>query len=155
MATGVFAIEIPLSVVHGTTGIFTVPSDRYAVVRAHVEGGGSLMINGNFVMTSVLNVWNAIARLSGNIWSGSSGEGTQASQNNQGVPATLAVHDGSISAVAGVTQYQPVFTNAIGVNRTTDTYTCKVPAGTTVQGQLGGGSVRYLIELYRIPGSAT
>jgi hypothetical protein len=175
MATSINTAEIPVSIVASATAAsYTVPSDRYAIVKAQVKGGGTLSIGGVVVLGS--DTWSVIANNNGMFRS----PGTNIIRNVSATTLSgyfqgILMVGGAVasSAVAGtdtpglgtnqnirldattmggLTTVAPVdvFTNS--TDRTSDTAQFKVPAGTVI---VGAGDSRYLIELYRIPGSAT
>ena len=171
MATSINTAEIPVSIVASATAAsYTVPSDRYAIVKAQVKTGGTLSIGGVVVLGS--DTWSVITN-SNNMFR------TPGNIQNQGTAGVTAIN--GILAVGGPSNGLSAFTggpnmitstgaqfftttgyttNAVyGVGvyandtaRTSDTAQFKVPAGTVI---VGAGDSRYLIELYRIPGSAT
>ena len=141
MATSINTAEIPVSTIQSATAAsYTIPADRYAIVRAGVHRGGTLSINGTVVLFSEDTSWNAIASatavgVSGNSGNSASGNFLQVTSGGGGV------NQGNIftnsTARAFSSQHETTF---------------KVPAGTVI---VGSGTARYHIELYRIPGSAT
>lgn len=139
--TSINAMEVPVSTIQSATAAsYTIPADRYAIIRAGVHKGGTLSINGTVVLYSELLTWDAIKSVqTPEIWLDSS-----ASQNS------LRVTGGNSTPS---TYVNPVFANntASAFSSPHET-TFKVPPGTVV---VGTGTARYHIELYRVPGSAT
>lgn len=171
MATSINTAEIPVSIVASATAAsYTVPSDRYAVVKAQVKTGGTLSIGGVVVLgsdtwsviTSSNNIWRTPGNLQvsagvpATVWNGflpiggisSSGFGNTAIPSLCSETATQRFANSVFSSnqVVGI----GVYSNDTA--RTSDTAQFKVPAGTVI---VGAGDSRYMIELYRIPGSAT
>lgn len=156
MATSINTAEIPVSIVASATAAsYTVPSDRYAIVKAQVKAGGTLSIAGVIVLGSdtwtVINANANVRRI--NQGSGIGGMSVPVGWGSAGTQIGLltvgtggAPNTGAVSISDG----GDVFSNSTG--RTSDVCDFKVPAGTTI---VGAGDARYLIELYRIPGSAT
>lgn len=155
MATSINTAEIPVSIVASATAAsYTVPSDRYAIVRAQVSDTGSISVNGVLVLGAFS--WTAIrananvtrinqtASISGMMNVPLSGGNTS---NVFGATTTALQNAGAGNAFSNGGD---VFSNSTASE--TSNHTFKVPAGSTV---VGSGSARYLIELYRIPGSAT
>lgn len=182
MATSINTAEIPVSIVASATAAsYTVPSDRYAVVRAQVSDTGSISVNGVLVLGAYS--WSAINSSNG-IWRmpGSPTFSNGLGSNNDGyLPGMLAVGsvptNGTGNMASGGTSFPGLVRTATGgaftygavtmsggqtlslvnafANSTaseTSNHTFKVPSGSII---VGSGSARYLIELYRIPGSAT
>jgi len=159
MATSINTAEIPVSIVASATAAsYTVPSDRYAVVRAQVSDTGSISVNGVLVLGAFS--WSAIrANAVASIGTITNYTGTKFLH----VPVQVASHTcvgntgGGANTLAlsniGASSYVALgdqFANSTASE--TSNHTFKVPAGSTI---VGSGSARYLIELYRIPGSAT
>jgi hypothetical protein len=171
MATSINTAEIPVSIVASATAAsYTVPSDRYAIVRGQVKTGGTLSIGGVVVLGSdtwaVITNSNNLFRTPGNlvIQSGVSATVFNGLMPVGGVTAVGHGGSGQPALVSDTTSQRIQSTNygtltnigagvfANDTARTSDTGTFKVPAGTVI---VGTGDARYLIELYRIPGSAT
>lgn len=181
MATSINTAEIPVSIVASATAAsYTVPSDRYAIVKAQVKTGGTLSIGGVVVLGS--DTWSVITSSNG-MWrmpgsptftngglttngyfpgmipiGGVNGSGGSSALTAAGTYTSLAAAiSGSAASYNTVTMSanQTVAMVAVFANdtaRTSDTAQFKVPAGTVI---VGAGDARYMIELYRIPGSAT
>lgn len=155
MATSINTAEIPVSIVASATAAsYTVPSDRYAVVRAQVSDTGSISVNGVLVLGAFS--WTAI-RANANVIRVNQGSGSLSGMmnvvlyGNASNAAMGAVTNGALQfGTANATNGGDVFANSTASE--TSNHTFKVPAGSTI---VGSGSARYLIELYRIPGSAT
>lgn len=161
MATSINTAEIPVSIVASATAAsYTVPSDRYAIVKAQVKTGGTLSIGGVVVLGS--DTWSVITSSNG-MWrsQGSAVWQTGGTAGTYSVSRGVTVTSASVSPSAGTyigDTYGPntnvslvsVFGNDTA--RTSNTAQFKVPAGTVI---VGAGDARYMIELYRIPGSAT
>lgn len=161
MATSINALEIPVSTVQSATAAsYTVPADRYAIVRGQVKGGGTLSIAGVVVLGS--DTWNVISNNNGFLRTPGSGGGSAGGNTviNAHVLTAGASSSAANTGVGGSTtvnntaQYNwsavDVYTNSTA--RTSDVGTFKVPPGTVI---VGAGDARYHIELYRVPGSAT
>lgn len=144
MATSINTAEIPVSTVQSATAAsYTVPSDRYAIVRGGVHRGGTLSINGTVVLFSEDTSWSTIS------------VGTSLTVTNS--PNDLGSGNGGYLQVtrsgAGGTNLGSAFTNSTArAFSSQHETTFKVPAGTVI---VGSGTARYHIELYKIPGSAT
>lgn len=170
MATSINTAEIPVSIVASATAAsYTVPSDRYAIVRGQVKAGGTLSIGGVVVLGS--DTWAVITSSNG-LWrmpgqAAALPGGTSAYTNGAMITGDRAVGGSGTTIAAwatqGIANANGAFTsytgtvNAVAVfsndtARTSDAATFKVPAGTVI---VGAGDSRYMIELYRIPGSAT
>lgn len=155
MATSINTAEIPVSIVASATAAsYTVPSDRYAIVKAQVKAGGTLSISGVVVLGS--DTWSVIIA-NANVIRLNQGLASYGGMmnvplyNNAGNSAAGPTAIGSTSfGVSNSSNGGDVFANTTA--RTSDTAQFKVPAGTTI---VGSGDSRYMIELYRIPGSAT
>lgn len=157
MATSINTAEIPVTiVVSSTAASYTVPSDRYAVVRAQVSDTGSISVNGVLVLGAF--TWSAI-NVNANVNRINQGAGALSGAMN------VPLFNGSTNQCGTVSSTTIVNANIGGLNLSnggaifgnstaseTSNHTFKVPAGSTIA---GAGSARYLIELYRIPGSAT
>lgn len=156
MATSINTAEIPVSIVASATAAsYTVPSDRYAIVKAQVKGGGTLSIAGVIVLGSdtwtVINANANVRRINQSTGIGGMSVPIGWGTNNSQVGLLTTGTGGALQAsVSSVSDGGDVFSNSTG--RTSDVCDFKVPAGTTI---VGAGDARYLIELYRIPGSAT
>jgi hypothetical protein len=158
MATSINTAEIPVTIVASATAAsYTVPSDRYAIVKAQVKTGGTLSIGGVVVLGSdtwtVMTAGNNLYRTTGamqylTVNAGEQGNGLLSNSSNPNSSFNRFRGDGTGAAqtVNGIV----VFSNDTA--RTSNTAQFKVPAGTVI---VGAGDSRYLIELYRIPGSAT
>jgi len=138
MATAINTMEIPVSTVQSATAAsYTVPADRYAIVRAGVHRGGTFSINGTVVLFSEDLSWSA-----------------QAVNNS---PFTYSLAAGSGGSLTS-TSTTPTGGSAAYTNATARAFssphetTFKVPPGTVI---VGSGTARYHVELYRVPGSAT
>jgi len=158
MATSINTAEIPVSIVASATAAsYTVPSDRYAVVRAQVSDTGSISVNGVLVLGAFS--WSAI-RANANVQriNQSGIVGMMAVPIPIGASGNINAWGGPVMGAGGLSNPNTnaasnggdVFTNSTASE--TSNHTFKVPAGSTI---VGSGSARYLIELYRIPGSAT
>jgi len=146
-------MEIPISTIQSATAAsYTIPSDRYAIIRAQVKAGGTLSIGGIVVLGS--DTWNAIASNASPITitqSGVLGPGLSIPMNSGTSPAlSQATSFGSTGGGSPLSSSGATFTNSSA--RTSDAQTFKVPPGTVI---VGTGDARYFIELYKIPGSAT
>lgn len=141
--TSINALEIPVSTVQSATAAsYTIPANRYAIVRASVHRGGTLSINGVVVMTSSDLTWNTL----------SSNVSPVVINNNSGGarPAGFAVYtDGQNSPVSAGDAFTNATARAFSSQQAT---TFKVPTGATI---VGTGDARYHIELYREPGAAS
>lgn len=138
MATSINAMEVPVSTVQSSTAAsYTIPADRYAIVRAGVHRGGTFSINGTVVLFSEDTSWNAQAVNSSTLTYGSAG----------GSGATLAVSTNT--PTGGTATFTNSTARAFSSQHET---TFKVPPGTVI---VGSGTARYHVELYRVPGSAT
>ena len=158
MATSINTAEIPVTIVASATAAsYTVPSDRYAIVKAQVKTGGTLSIGGVVVLGSdtwtVMTAGNNLYRTTGamqylTVNAGEQGNGLLSNSSTPNSSFNRFKGDGTGAAqlVNGIV----VFSNDTA--RTSDTAQFKVPAGTVI---VGAGDARYMIELYRIPGSAT
>lgn len=171
MATSINTAEIPVSIVASATAAsYTVPSDRYAIVRGQVKTGGTLSIGGVVVLGSdtwaVITNSNNMFRMPGNIQNQGASPGnsingvlaiggfTSGLQGSTSIPSAITTTGANFNNTTsfGVNAVYGVGVYANDTARTSDTGTFKVPAGTVI---VGAGDSRYMIELYRIPGSAT
>lgn len=137
MATSINAMEIPVSTIKSATAAsYTVPADRYAIVRAGVHRGGTLSIDGVVVLFSENITWQVT------------------STNVSPVIAVSTFGNGLLtSAGAYLSSGSALFSNSTAQAFSSQHETTfKVPPGTVI---VGSGTARYLIELYRVPGSAT
>lgn len=175
MATGVYAIEIPVSVVTSDVGAaYVIPADRYAVVKAQVQYGETFLINGVIVLRCIIatNVFVSTANnlpcsytVPGNrVFEGvtihtatstvvtiSGIAAGVTSVNTNPAPQRWLVGPGQTITIAGGAGGANHFIMGVegANNQTGQEQTYRVPAGTTISGG------RYCVELYRIPGSAT
>lgn len=171
MATSINTAEIPVSIVASATAAsYTVPSDRYAIVKAQVKTGGTLSIGGVVVLGSdtwsVITNSNNLLRTGGNITTTAGVAGNYyngmllvggVNTSGFGTTAMTSIVQETATQRLSVTGYGSLQNIGVGVYandtaRTSDTAQFKVPAGTVI---VGAGDARYMIELYRIPGSAT
>lgn len=182
MATSINTAEIPVSIVASATAAsYTVPSDRYAIVRGQVKAGGTLSIGGVVVLGSdtwsVITSSNGLWRMPGTptfnnasvtntngyatgmlpVGGIAPGSGVAVLSTGTNTTPTLGSNDASnirwsLTTMTASQTVSPVAVFANDTARTSNAATFKVPAGTVI---VGAGDSRYMIELYRIPGSAT
>ncbi len=133
-------MEVPISIVKSATAAsYTVPADRYAIVRAGVHRGGTLSIDGVAVMFSEDFSWNTLASANSplTVTEASAGNAMNTANGNNSSTGTVGAMFTNGTARAFSSQHATTF---------------KVPPGTVI---VGSGTARYLIELYKVPGSAT
>jgi hypothetical protein len=175
MATGVFAVEIPVSTVQSAVGAaYAIPADRYGVVRAHVQDGETFLINGVTVLSSrALDITSSVTTTNGGgsitsptvgsarVFHGEAfcstagvGQLTVSGAPLSGAPVGLfafTMGPGVSASLSGGGGASPksIVGYERGVDNTGFAQTFRLPAGATISGG------RYHVELYRIPGSAT
>lgn len=178
MATGVFAIEIPDSVVQSAVGaLLAIPADRYAVVRAQAVNGETFMINGTVVMSSEdKDIARKTEATNGNqsytVPAGKEFEGWwHVIAGGGGATSTITPLDGSgtftevstnldvrnlrlgpghiLTSTGGTGPTRQIAGILKGREASGFSQVFRVPPGATIQGG------KYHAELYKIPGSAT
>lgn len=124
--------EIPDSIVVGTVGPYTIPTDRYAVVTAQVDRGGTFLINASTALSSFSTdtTWNNL---------GGSNLKMGANSNLKVVTTDPANAADALSV-----------STAHDLSQSSDVAQYKLPQGTIISGV---GNCRYVVELYKMPGT--
>lgn len=161
MSTSINCFEIPDSTVQSATAAFyTIPAQRYAIMRAMVEGASAtIAINGVVVLSSQRTTWSTMASsLSPRIVNHSTGNGMRSiapiapssGSSAWQIPGSLNQVPAGSSTVGFLADLGDAFTNGTGADTTSLSQTFKLREGTTVA---GAGTARYHIENYKIPGA--
>ena len=143
MATPVYAIEIPLSTVQGTTASYVIPVDRYAWVSAALNGTGTFLVNGNVVLVSSDSTWNALSASALDYGHFTSGVTVGNDKNSLYV---------GTSGIAESTTTGRAFSAETAHSVTSAQARFKLATGDVISGT---GTCKYHVELYRIPGALT
>lgn len=130
MPTSINALEVPVATVSSSSGAsYTIPAQRYAIVRVQVSGGGTYSVDGATILRSTS--WSVIR--------------SNASPNTYATAGKPLL--GTDNGATGVDN-GPTFANGTAESSATQTY--KVLAGSTV---IGSSTAQHHVEVYQVPGA--
>lgn len=165
MSTIVQSIEVPDSIVVSDVGAsYTIPAQRYALVRVCVEMGAKFKIGTTVVLASRYNTWNAMKSLNSPKTVSTTGgvnsvavpmsNGGATGDIYYGTPgASDKVHSGTTST-GSLTTVGDTFSNDTAEVSTVATQVYKITAGLTIVGVGGSGlGPYYSVENYKVPGA--